>query len=138
MPKGEVEDVPCAGHGEDPATEAVGPVFVAADLIGWLGVSRQVIDERVRRRDLLALRTSDGSTVYPEWQFDVDGAVLPGVGAALRALSQGGMDDLTHLLWFAGENPELGGSSAAAWLTEKRDPGAVVRAAQHTAAGWRR
>jgi hypothetical protein len=122
---------------DDPVTEAIGPVFETADLVEWLGITKQALHARAGRRTVVAVKTSDGHTVFPEWQFAADGAVLPGVADALRALAAAGMDDATNAMWFTGASPALDGKSAAQWLTERRDPAAVVRAAKQTAARWR-
>src|SRR3954468_15219180 len=58
------------------------------------GVSRQAVEERRRRRTILALRTSDGVWVYPAFQLDARNQVLAGLPAVLQAL-EGGLDDWT-------------------------------------------
>lgn len=121
---------------EDPAAEAIGPVFTTSDLVNWLGVTKQAINNRARRHDLLALKTSDGHVAYPEWQFDDDGNVRPGVGRAVKALSKGGMSPWTQAAWFRGRSSALDGKSAAEWLTEGGDPELVVREARRTANRW--
>lgn len=121
---------------ENPAAEAIGPVFQTSDLTTWLGVSKQAIDNKVRRRDLLALKTSDGYRIYPDWQFDEHGKVLPGVGESIRALTEGGMDPWTQAMWFRGKTSALGGTSAARWLQQSSDPALVVQEARRTANRW--
>lgn len=117
--------------------EAIGPVFETADLIEWRGVTKQAIHNQRLRGDILALRTSDGHWVYPEWQFDENGHVRKGVGESVRALAYGGMDPWTQAVWFRGESPDLGDESAASWLSSGKDPAAVVQLARRTANRWR-
>ena len=117
---------------ESAVAGAVGPVYETADLVSWLGISRQALHKRVQRHDLLAMKTSDGHTIYPAWQFTTDGKVRPGVAEAVKALAPA-MDDWTRTLWFAGRSPDLEGQSAARWWSEGRDPAAVVTAARRRA-----
>src|SRR5690606_14185019 len=113
----------------DTLAAAIGPVFETADLAAWRGVRQRVIGDERRSGGLLALRTSDGVWVYPEWQFDENGHVRKGVGESVRALAYGGMDPWTQAVWFRGESPDLGDESAASWLSSGKDPAAVVQLA---------
>src|SRR5699024_9242554 len=121
---------------ENPAAEAIGPVLETSDLVGWLGITKQAIHNRVRRHDLLALKTSDGHVVYPDWQFDDDGTTRSGVRHAVKALSEAGMDPWTQASWFRGASSAFDGGSAAQWLTEGRDPDVVIREARRRAHRW--
>lgn len=117
--------------------EAIGPIFETADLTEWRGVSKQAIDNQRRRHSILALRTSDGAWVYPEWQFDEHGNVRKGVGESVKALSAGGMDPWTQAVWFRGASPDLEDETAAGWLRSGKDPEAVVQLARRTGNRWR-
>lgn len=117
---------------DDPTAEVIGPVYETADLVSWLGITRQALHKRVQRHDVLALKTGDGYTIYPAWQFDADGKVRPGVATSTRELARV-MDDWMRALWFAGATPELEELSAAQWLSEGRDPATVISAAKRTA-----
>ncbi|TRW46371.1 hypothetical protein [Georgenia yuyongxinii] len=122
----------------DLAAEAVGPVYFTADLVEWLGVGEAELEWRAAALKVLAIRTADALLVFPAWQFDEDGQVLPGVTETLRALATGGLDDFTHVLWFGGASDELDGLSAVEWLTQGRPVEPVVAAARKNAARWRR
>ncbi|WP_448073901.1 hypothetical protein [Georgenia yuyongxinii] len=121
---------------EDPAAEAIGPVYGTADLVSWLDVSKQGLNQKARAGGILAFKTADGHMLYPAWQLDDNGTVRPGVSAVLRELMRGGMGGLTNALWFAAPNRSLDGTSPAQWLTERRDREPVIRAAKHTASRW--
>lgn len=122
--------------GEDRVAAAVGPVLDTADLVEWLGVTKQAIHNRARRHDLLALMTSDGHVVYPDWQFDDDGTTRRGVADAVKALTKAGMDPWTQAVWFRGPSSAFEEMSAAQWLTEGRAPAVVVREAHRRAHRW--
>ena len=54
-----------------------GPFYSTAGLARVLGgVSRQAIEERRRRRTVLALRTADDAWVYPAFQLDEHNRVM--------------------------------------------------------------
>ncbi|TRW46401.1 hypothetical protein [Georgenia yuyongxinii] len=118
------------------AADAIGPVYSAADAMSALGVTKAVLDDRVRNHEVLAIETVDGVVVFPAWQFDERGQVLPGVAETLQALATGGMDDFTHVLWFNGPSEDLDGKSASEWLTEGHDPEVVVQQARRAAHRW--
>lgn len=115
----------------------IGPVFEAADLMEWRGVSRHDVDELRESGGVLALLTSDEVWVFPAWQFDERGDVREGVSEAMAALASGGMDTWTQALWFRGASPKLDGESAAAWLVAGKDPASVTLQARRTANRWR-
>lgn len=118
--------------GESATAKAVGPVYETSDLTSWLRISRQALNKKVHQGDVLAMKTSDGHTIYPAWQFAVDGSVRPGVAEAVKALMPV-MDDWTRTLWFSGRSPELGDKSPADWLEGGGEPGVVVTAARRRA-----
>lgn len=69
--------------------QLIGPLWPTEAVRARLGgVSRQAIDDRVRHRSLLALRTAGGRgggrLVFPAWQLD--GAVLDPLPELLRAV----------------------------------------------------
>ncbi|MEE6288516.1 hypothetical protein V2J52_12700 [Georgenia sp. MJ173] len=117
---------------ESATAEAVGPVYETADLVSWLGISRQALHKRLQRSDMLAMKTADSHTIYPAWQFTSDGTVRPGVAEAVKALAPV-MDDWTRTLWFTGRSPDLDGKSASQWLAEGGDPAVVIASARRRA-----
>lgn len=76
-----------------PWTE-LGPFYSTSGIARVLGdVSRQAIEDRRRRRTILALRTSDGAWVYPALQLDERNRVVAGLADVLARFRPDGPDD---------------------------------------------
>lgn len=74
----------------------LGPFFTTKGIARVLGgVSRQAIDDRRRRRTLLALKTSDGEWVYPRFQLDDRNRVLRGLPEVLACFDVETIDEWT-------------------------------------------
>lgn len=112
----------------------VGPTLSSRAVAELLGVSRQAVHERTQRGSLLALRGSDGSMLYPAFQFGSNGRPLAGVAEAVRTLTPAVETRYTIAAWFTSPEPELGGATPSGWLREGRDPAAVVEQARREAA----
>lgn len=97
--------------------DTVGPSWSASRLRTELGgVSRQALNQRVKRGTLLGLPTGDGVTVYPVFQFYRRGGrveVLPGVQAILKELVDQSAWSVAVLLNTAA--PELEGATPVEW-----------------------
>lgn len=105
---------------------ALGPFYSTTGIAKVLGgVSRQAIEERRRRRRLIALRTQDGTWVYPAFQLDDRSRLVPEVVDAHRRLTGGGVDPWAAASVLLGPQPELGGRSIRDHLAAGLDPGAV-------------
>jgi hypothetical protein len=90
----------------------LGPFYSTKGIARVLGgVSRQAVDDRRRRRTLLALRTSDGAWVYPRFQLDVRNRVLTGLPEVLGALDTGATDSWTVASLLTTPQDALGGRS---------------------------
>lgn len=63
-------------------------------------VTRQAINERIRRGELLAYRTGADHYMLPVWQFRPEGGVIEGFSEALKALRES-MPDAGQLTPFA-------------------------------------
>jgi hypothetical protein len=112
----------------------LGPCYSSKGVgIALGGVSRQAVEERRRRRTILALRTADGVWVYPAFQLDARNQVLRGLPAVLQAL-EGSLDDWTIASLLLRPQPLLDGRSFIEAL-RAGDAAAVVAVA--TAAGER-
>ena len=88
---------------------AGGAVLSIAALTAGTGVTRQAIDNRRKRGNLLAVQLGRRGYRYPAWQFTPDG-VLPGLSQTLRALGdQSAWIQLSFLLnenaWLNGRRP---------------------------------
>lgn len=126
---------------DGPWGPAIGPVYRTDQVRALLGgVSRQALNDRVKRNTLLALKTRDGVTVYPAWQF-ADGQVLPGLAEVLKVFvaDEHGeiVDSWTLASWLRTGLDELDGGSVADRLLSG-DADAARQAAAHAAARWSR
>lgn len=89
-------------------TDAVGPFYDTEAVMALLGgVSKQAVNDRVRRHRLLALRTGSGRLVYPAAQFQ-DERVVDGLGAVLDLLVPDNTEAWMVASWLATPDPELG------------------------------
>lgn len=125
---------------DGPWGPAVGPVYLTEQVRGLLGgVSRQALADRAKRSTLLALKTRDGHTVYPAWQFTFDRQVLEGLAEVLRLFAgdEHGevVDGWTLASWLRIPLPELDGGSVADRL-RAGDVAAARQVAAHAAARW--
>lgn len=126
---------------DGPWGPAIGPVYRTDQLRALLGgVSRQALSDRVKRSTLLALKTRDGITVYPAWQFS-EGQVLPGLGEVLKlfAADEHGevVDAWTLASWLRTGLDELEGDSVSDRLRAgELEP--ALAAARTAAARWSR
>jgi hypothetical protein len=123
-----------------------GPVWTTEQVRRALGgetgpVTRQAVDDRVRRATLLALRVRErGERAYPLWQFqNVAGswAVIPGLAALLRVIPETLVDRWTLASWLRQPNPGLGDTTP---LEHLQSAGAateeLLSVAQATARRW--
>ena len=76
------------------------------------GISRQAVEERRRRRTILALRTADGVWVYPAFQLDDHNRVVRGMAEVLdRFQPRTADDDWMVASFLAAPQPGLEGDS---------------------------
>lgn len=117
--------------------EKVGPFYDGAGVQSWLGITRQALQKRRSTRNILGCRTADGHWIYPVWQFQDDGKLIPGLSDVLRALATGMDDGWTWALWLVGTIPDqLDGKTVIQWLADGGDPEPVLRLAATDAAAW--
>lgn len=117
--------------------EKVGPFYDGAGVQSWLGITRQALLKRRSTRNILGCRTADGHWIYPVWQFQEDGKLIPGLPDVLRALSAGMDDGWTWALWLVGTvSDQLDGKTVIQWLTDGGDLQPVLRLAATDAAAW--
>jgi hypothetical protein len=121
-----------------PFDELIGPFYDTSSLSKWLRVSRQRLNQRVKKHQLLACPLEDGGNVYPAWQFASNGAMTPGVQDILPILACGTSDNWQMALWFSTPSEQLRGLSPKDWLLKGRRVGPVVELARETAARWGR
>ena len=102
----------------------LGPFYSTAGIARVLGgVSRQAVEERRRRRTILALRTADGVWVYPAFQLDGRNRVVPGWPTCSPASGPATADDEWMVAAFvAAPQPALGGRTIVDHLAATATP----------------
>lgn len=124
-------------HKENRLAQKVGPFYDGEGVGTWLGVTRQSIKKRRDARTILACRTSEGRFIYPVWQFQDDGQLLPGLPEVLKVLATGIDDAWTWALWLQTPVPgELDGKTVTDWLRGGGDVESILRLARNDAAAW--
>jgi excisionase family DNA binding protein len=100
-----------------------------AEVAELLGVGRQTPHDRVKAGTLLAVK-ENGKLIFPDWQFDPDGAdgVLVGLPEVLRAI-QGPISPMGRIRWFVTPKPLMDGRAPLEAL-RAGDVDIVVREAQ--------
>jgi len=116
----------------------LGPFYSTAGIARVLGgVSRQAIEERRRRRTILALRTAEGTWVYPAFQLDERNRVVRGLADVLGRFRPRTPDDEWMVASFlAAPQPALGGASIVDHLRAGGDVAPVLDLAGERAARW--
>ena len=117
--------------------ELLGPCFSTSKVAQLLGnISRQAIAERRDRCTLLALRTADGSYVYPVFQFNAHNEVLPGLAKVLQCFESKDADEWTVAGWLVASQRSLNGRSVIDALASARAGEKVVELARAQAARY--
>ena len=94
------------------------PEMLSGEALGrLLGISRQAVDDRRRRGELLALDGPSRGLRYPAWQITEDGRTAPGLAALLARL--GGRPWAAYRLLVA-ERPDGSGRPVHTLLHEDR------------------
>lgn len=113
----------------------LGPLLTTGEVAALLGVgSRQAVNDRVRRRRILAVPTGDRELAYPSFQFSDSGEPYPAVARVLEAMAPAGLSPHTEASWFVTGQPALDGATPAAWMLAGGDPDVLVTAARRSAA----
>jgi hypothetical protein len=116
----------------------LGPYYSTSGLARVLGgVSRQAIEERRRRRTILALRTADDVWVYPAFQLDDHNRVVRGLADVLDRFHPRARDDEWMVASFlAAAQPGLDGRTVVDHLRAGGDIGPALALADERAARW--
>jgi len=116
----------------------LGPFYSTTGIARVLGgVSRQAVEERRKRRTILALRTADGVWVYPAFQLDDRNRVVRGLGDVLARFRPGTADDEWMVAAFvAAPQPDLAGRTIVDHLAVGGDLADVVALADERAERW--
>jgi hypothetical protein len=117
-----------------PWDKNLGPFYGTGQVRQLLGgITRQAVDDRVRRRRLLALRTADRKNVYPTFQFDRRGQVLAGLPQVLSAFSDTGVDGWTLASWLRVRRRRLNDNSVVEWLQDGGEVEQILPVAREAA-----
>lgn len=116
----------------------LGPYYSTAGIARVLGgISRQAVEERRRRRTILALRTADGVWVYPAFQLDDRNRVVTGLAEVLARFQPQTTDDEWMVASFlAAPQPGLDGRSVVDHLRAGGDLRRALDLAGERAARW--
>jgi hypothetical protein len=92
-----------------------------------LGTSRQNVQQRAARGGFL-VRASSPNVLYPLWQFEADGRVVPGLADVITLARRKGWNDERLISWFEADRSRIDavrdgcGAELAAELEEIRGP----------------
>jgi hypothetical protein len=116
----------------------LGPFYSTAGIARALGgISRQAVEERRRRRTILALRTADGVWVYPASQLDERNRVVRGLADVLvRFRPQTPDDEWMVASFVAAPQPALDGRTIVDHLRAGGDLAPVLALADERAERW--
>ncbi|MGW8431715.1 hypothetical protein ACWGJ9_11530 [Curtobacterium citreum] len=101
------------GQGQSDAATAVGPVFTAAGLAEWKGVSKEALRKAQKAGRLLGFKSRDGVLLYPQFQFNEYGDYLPHLKDVLALIDPHRVDDGSSSVWLNRPYPSLDGRTAA-------------------------
>ena len=93
-----------------PVNDQIGPFYRSEQVARLLDISRQAVNERVKRSAILALRTADGMWVYPAFQFD-GRRLLAGLADVLAELRQKDVDRWAVAAWLVSPTAALDAAS---------------------------
>jgi hypothetical protein len=116
----------------------LGPFYSTTGIARVLGgITRQAVEERRRRRTILALRTADGVWVYPAFQLDDRNRVVRGVADVLVRFSpQTSDDDWMVASFLAAPQRAFGGSTIVDHLRTGGDLADALALANERAERW--
>lgn len=113
--------------------ETLGPLLSSSQVRELLGVSRQRVDQLVRRKRLIGLRERLGRRRYPLFQFNEERASEPLV-SSFWIVADGTASDWTAASWCVQEDSALGGLSPVEWVRRRKDPERLLQVARQDAA----
>lgn len=96
----------------------IGPFYTTPALNQWRQVSRQRHHALKQKGRLLTVRTSDGETLYPSFQFSATGELLPDLPRVLEVLGDADFDEWMTALWFNSALPQFGDRTPADLLRD--------------------
>jgi hypothetical protein len=132
-----LEAVPVA----NPFNATIGPFYDGPGLVKWLGVHKQRLTTLRTQKRLLGIKTASRSgksrVLYPSFQFDARGQLLPELAAVWGILEPSMPNHLTVGRWLNTTTTRFDGRSAAD-LLRSGDTAPVLEAARQDAASLSR
>lgn len=104
---------------------AVGPFYDADGLRKWFHYSRAELASLEESRDILLVTTSDGHCLYPAFQFNAEGHVLPRLRELLNGLDPERDDAWGDAVWLNDAAEDLDGLTPAQALRTSRADDAI-------------
>jgi hypothetical protein len=118
-----------------PVNEQFGPFYRTDQVARLLGITRQGVADRIRKRSLLGMRTKDGTWVYPTFQF-VERGILPQLAAVLRCFDASVADGWVVAAWLTSPSAALDGRRPLDVLATGNALDGVVALARDAARRW--
>jgi hypothetical protein len=97
-------------------SDVLGPMYTGSSLAAAMGVSRQTISERAKKKNLVSLQTVDSHVLYPSFQFDTHLQPIQGLSDIWRVLTGSGTDEWMCASWLLAPLRGLNGSNTVAFL----------------------
>ncbi|MDJ0321952.1 hypothetical protein [Pseudarthrobacter sp. PS3-L1] len=116
----------------------LGPFYDTESVAELLEIPAGVVRSKATLRELLMLRTEDGFTVFPAFQFIPDGGAVPGLKTVLQAFEDVPFNEWTRAIWLVAKNPDLASKTPISWLAEGNPVQAVVVCIRRDILRWRR
>lgn len=113
-----------------PWDDVAGPFLRTAGVQAKLGISRQAVAAKARRRRLLRVITADGEHLYPAWQFD-GRRLVDGLADVLAMFGEDDVDGWTLAGWLRTSDPDLGVTPFDALVAGRLEP--VIASARSAA-----
>ena len=118
-----------------PVNAQFGPFYRTDQVARLLGITRQGVADRVRKRSLVGMQTKEGTWVYPTFQF-VDRAVIPGLVDVLRCFDRAVVDGWAVAAWLTSPSAAFGGRTPLDRIRAGDGAGGVAAAARDAMRRW--
>jgi DNA-binding transcriptional ArsR family regulator len=114
--------------------DELGPLLTSAQVRELLGdISRQRVDELLRRHRLIGLRDRSGRRQFPAFQFH-DGRPVEALIAAFWTVADAAVSEWTAASWCTASDEALASLSPVQWAREGGDPERLATVARQDAA----
>ncbi|RKR74733.1 hypothetical protein [Frondihabitans australicus] len=104
----------------------MGPFFDESGLLKCWGHDRRFLEERIAIGEVLHVVTSDGMTLFPSFQFDSEGGLLPRLAEMLELVDPDMRNPWGDALWLNAPQEDLDGMTPAEALRTSRADDALT------------